>query len=44
MNPNKLIKDIKQSLGIGTFIVTMFTDYDLFERILTSARLWFSRI
>ena len=44
MNPNKLIKDIKQSLGIGTFIMTAFTDYDLFERILASARMWFSRI
>ena len=44
MNPNKLIKDIKQSLGIGTFIMTAFTDYDLYERILSSARMWFGRI
>ena len=44
MNPNKLIKGIKQELGIGTFIVTMFSDYDLYERILASARMWFSRI
>lgn len=44
MNPNRLIKDVKEKLGIGTFIETKYTDYDLYDRILSSARMWFSRI
>lgn len=44
MNPNKLLKDVKRKLGIGTFISTQFSDYDLFEAIQDKARLIFSRI
>lgn len=44
MNPNRLIKDIKMELGIGTFISTRYSDYDLLEVILHKARMIFSRI
>ncbi len=47
MNPNRPIKRCKRKVGIGTFIETKYTDYDLYDRIyylcivvLKNIRLW----
>ena len=44
MNPNRLINDIKQELGIGTFISTRYSDYDLLNIVTGKTRMTFSRI
>lgn len=44
MNPNRLLYDIKTELGIGTFIQTSASDYQLLSIIEHKARMIFSRI
>lgn len=44
MNPNRLLNDIKMELGIGTFIQTRYSDYDLLNLINGKTRMTFSRI
>lgn len=44
MNINNLLRDVKKSLGIGSFIKTQYTDYDLINYIQAHTRNVFSRI
>lgn len=44
MNPNKLLKDVKTELGIGSYIATKFSDYEIYQNIVDKARKDFGRI
>lgn len=44
MNINNLVRDVKKSLGIGSFIKTQYTDYDIMKYIQDHTRNVLSRI